>query len=224
MSASGGWTQLAVRLPIAIMHRGLRTLGWRSFEGVTLCIQRLRARIRHRDFYLLPFHRAPTVRLRTPRTSVVAPIVHASSATMDPQGQPLFVESRAKHFRTLCRAEALINSLCGGDGRVIDPPVEKQHDQHRYIERTKSAINDVAGIVGQLADPRTWFHGDEDSGGVERSVLSKRHVVRGMRPFVFPADQGWEADDEAQDPHGCNQQPCSPRRHDLRITDWPGHS
>lgn len=34
-------------------------------------------------------------------------------------------------------------------------------------------------------------------------------------PFVFPTDQGWEADDEAQDPHGCNQQPCSPRRHDL---------
>lgn len=93
MSASGGWTQLAVRLPIAVMHRGLRTLGWRSFKGVTLCIQRLRARIRHRDFYLLPFHRAPTVRLGAPRTSVVAPIVYASSATMDPQGQPLFVES-----------------------------------------------------------------------------------------------------------------------------------
>lgn len=101
MSASGGWTQLAVRLPIAIMHRGLRTLGWRSFEGVTLCIQRLRARIRHRDFYLLPFHRAPTVRLRTPRTSVVAPIVHASSATMDPQGQPLFVESVAQFVRSI---------------------------------------------------------------------------------------------------------------------------
>lgn len=96
MSASRGWTQLTVRLSIAVMHRGLRTLGWRSFEGVTLCIQRLRARIRHRDFYLLPFHRAPTVRLRTPRTSVVAPIVHASSATMDPQGQPLFVESTAQ--------------------------------------------------------------------------------------------------------------------------------
>lgn len=100
MSASGSWTQLTVRLTIAIMHRGLGTLGWRSFEGVTLCIQRLGARIRHRDFYLLPFHRAPTVRLRTPRTSVVAPIVHASSATMDPQGQPLFVESAAQFVRS----------------------------------------------------------------------------------------------------------------------------
>lgn len=44
-------------------------------------------------------------------------------------------------------------------------------------------------------------------------------------PFVFPADQGWEADDEAQDPHGCNQQPCSPRRHDLwfrkfKMVSW----
>lgn len=41
-------------------------------------------------------------------------------------------------------------------------------------------------------------------------------------PFVFPADQGWEADDEAQDPHGCNQQPCSPRRHDLRFRKFNG--
>lgn len=44
-------------------------------------------------------------------------------------------------------------------------------------------------------------------------------------PFVFPTDQGWEADDEAQDPHGCNQQPCSPRRHDLwfrkfKMVSW----
>lgn len=53
----------------------------------------------------------------------------------------------------------------------------------RAIRKTfyNSPINDVAGIVSQLADPRTRFHGDEDSGGVERSVLSKRHVVRGMR-------------------------------------------
>lgn len=41
-------------------------------------------------------------------------------------------------------------------------------------------------------------------------------------PFVFPADQGWEADDEAQDPHGCNQQPCSSRRHDLRFRKFNG--
>lgn len=47
----------------------------------------------------------------------------------------------AEHFRALCRAEALINGLGGGDGRVVDPPVEKQHDQHRYIEGAESAAN-----------------------------------------------------------------------------------
>ena len=97
-------------------------------------------------------------------------------------------------------------------------------------------VDDVASVVGQLADPGTRFHRDKYGGCVERSVLSGRHVVRGMRlrnerkkverhrvtseqtvdiddsyPFVFPADQGWETDDEAQDPHSCHQQPCSPR-------------
>lgn len=67
--------------------------------------------------------------------------VHLSNQTIHIQQFKYSILPRAKHFRTLCRAEALINSLCGGDGRVIDPPVEKQHDQHRYIERTKSAAN-----------------------------------------------------------------------------------
>lgn len=47
-------------------------------------------------------------------------------------------------------------------------------------------------------------------------VTSEQTVdIADSYPFVFPADQGREADDEAQDPHGCDQQPCSPGRHDL---------
>lgn len=45
----------------------------------------------------------------------------------------------AEHFRALCRAEALINGLRRGDGRVVYSPIEKQHDQHRYIEGTQGA-------------------------------------------------------------------------------------
>lgn len=40
----------------------------------------------------------------------------------------------AESFRALCRAEALINGLRRGYSRVVYSPVEKQHDQHRYIE------------------------------------------------------------------------------------------
>lgn len=96
MRASRSGAQLAVRLPVAIVHRGLRTPRGCPLEGVTLGIQRLRARVRHRDFYLLPFHRAPAVRLRAPRATVVTSVMHASSTTVDPQGQPLFVESAIK--------------------------------------------------------------------------------------------------------------------------------
>lgn len=204
MRVPGGGTQLTVRLPVTIVHGGLRTPRGRPLEGVTLCIQRLRARIRHRNLYLFPFYRATAIRLWTPRAPVVTPVVDTTSTTVNPQGQSLLVESRAKHFRALCRTKALINGFRSGDGCVVDPPVEKQHDQHWYIERAERAVNDVACVVCQFTDPGTRFHRDEYSGGVERSVLSERRVVRGVRPFVFPADQGWETDNEAQDPHGCH--------------------
>lgn len=98
-----------------------------------------------------------------------------------------------------------------------------------YYHFLSLPVNDVACVVCQFTDPGTRFHGDEYSGGVERSVLSERRVVRGVRlrnerknvqghrvtseqtvdvdgsyPFVFPANQGWETDNEAQDPHGCH--------------------
>ena len=97
MRTPRGGTELTVRLSVAIVHGGLRTPRGCSLEGVTLCIQCLRARIRHRDFYLVPFHRAPAIRLGTSRAPVVAPVMHAASTTVNPQGQPLFVKS-AKRF------------------------------------------------------------------------------------------------------------------------------
>lgn len=42
-------------------------------------------------------------------------------------------------------------------------------------------VNDVAGIVGQLADPWARLHRHEYSGGVGRAVQGKRVIVRGMR-------------------------------------------
>lgn len=104
MRVPGGGTQLTVRLPVTIVHGGLRTPRGRSLKGVTLCIQRLRARIRHRDLYLFPFHRATAIRLWTPRAPVVTPVVDTTSTTVNPQGQPLLVESVSNRpkFQRLC--------------------------------------------------------------------------------------------------------------------------
>lgn len=85
-----------MRLSIAIVHRGLRTFRGCSLEGVTLRVQRFGAGIRHGDFYFLPLHRVAAIRLRTPRTPIVTPVVDASTASVDPQRQPLFVESSGR--------------------------------------------------------------------------------------------------------------------------------
>lgn len=59
---------------------------------------------------------------------------------------------RAKHFRALCRTKALINGFRSGDGCVVDPPVEKQHDQHWYIERAERAANNNCLISSYIEE------------------------------------------------------------------------
>lgn len=55
-----------------------------------------------------------------------------------------------------------------------------------YVMRVQEAlgdspVNDVAGVVGQLADPWARLHRHEYSGGVGRAVEGKRVIVRGVR-------------------------------------------
>lgn len=99
MRTPRGGTKLAVRLSVAVMHGSLRASRGCPLESVALGIQRLRARVGDRDFYLLPFHRATAIRLRASRATVVAAVVNASTTSMDPQGQSLFVESVGKFAR-----------------------------------------------------------------------------------------------------------------------------
>lgn len=60
-----------------------------------------------------------------------------------------------------------------------------------------------------------------DYGTNDRESGKGGRVTRGRSsgdasyPFVLPADKGWETDDETQDPDGGDQEPRSPRRHDL---------
>jgi hypothetical protein len=55
-----------------------------------------------------------------------------------------------------------------------------------YVMRVQEAlgdspVNDVAGVVGQLADPWARLHRHEYSGGVGRAVQGERVIVRGVR-------------------------------------------
>ena len=55
---------------------------------------------------------------------------------VDSEGQSLFIESVADGFGALGGAEPLIDGTRGLNGSPVDPPVEKQHDEHGQVERT----------------------------------------------------------------------------------------
>lgn len=72
-----------------------------------------------------------------------------------------------------------------------------------FYKRLKDLpVNDVAGVVGKLADPWARLHRYEYSGGVGRAIKRERHVVRcGMRlnenreeaiKRARKSDPGWE--------------------------------
>jgi len=82
MRVSRGRTELRLRLPVAIMDRGLRTSRRRSLEGVALRVERLGAGIGDRDFDLFSLDGAAAARVRTSRVAVVAAVVNATAAAV----------------------------------------------------------------------------------------------------------------------------------------------
>lgn len=55
MRVTRDWTKLRLRLPVAVMHRDLRTSRRRSLQGVALGVERLGAGVGDRNLDLLPF-------------------------------------------------------------------------------------------------------------------------------------------------------------------------
>lgn len=121
---------------------------------------------------------------------------------MDPQCQPLFVESSVS--RALGRSESPVDGSRRVYRRSINPPVEKQHYEHRYVERAQSRINDVTGIVNQFAGPRT-------GRGLQQAFL------------LPPADQRRETYRETENPNGGDQYFRPSHGHDTGVGDRPGY-
>jgi len=48
--------------------------------------------------------------------------------------------------------EAALVRLRGGDGRLVNLPVEADHPEHRHPERAARRVDDVARVRGQRAD------------------------------------------------------------------------
>lgn len=108
---------------------------------------------------------------------------------------------------TLCSLESLIDGTSRPHGRAIDAPVEEEHDKHGYVKGAQCRVDHVAGIICQLAGPRTYertgrwrcrqqWHGRRRScGGAGRShrdeclvvhdVVSEVHRVRRRRRWYI---------------------------------------
>lgn len=91
--------------------------------------------------------------------------------------------------RYLGGAESLVDGLGRLDGGSVDAPVEEEHDEHGQEEGAERRVDDVAGIVGQLATPV----------GAVLAARQRRRAALGLT--VVPADKRWEADQERQRPH-----------------------
>lgn len=60
---------------------------------------------------------------------------------------------------TFCRPEALIYGTRRPYRCPINAPVEEEHDEHRDVEASESAVHHISGVVGELAGPRTLHVG-----------------------------------------------------------------
>lgn len=123
---------------------------------------------------------------------------------------------------------ALSNGLGGLGGRSKDLPVEEHHDQHRGVEGAHGRVDDVARLLDQLALGKAPVQGLLDH---ELIALTNTNHKVGQRLvgvvvgiMLLPSNQGWEADDEGQDPGGGNEQLGASGGHDVGIGDGVGHS
>lgn len=54
---------------------------------------------------------------------------------------------------TLSSSEALVDSSRGSNSGLVDSPVEEEHDQHGYVERTQSRIHHISCFIGEFTLP-----------------------------------------------------------------------
>ena len=85
----------------------------------------------------------------------------------------------------------------------VDPPVEEDHDHHGSEERSDGAVEDIAGVAGQ--DALGGAVGGEDEPTVDLRLRGEEEGGEAGRLLVdsvtAPADERWEADNEADDPN-----------------------
>lgn len=69
------------------------------------------------------------------------------------QRESLLIEPVAERATAAHRPEPLVNRSGGVHGRLVDAPIEEQHDEHRYIERAQRRVHHIPLVVGQFTYP-----------------------------------------------------------------------
>ena len=105
-------------------------------------------------------------------------------------------------FSTFHLGEAPPNSLRGLGGNPVNPPVEEDHDHHGSKERSNGAVEDIAGVARQDALGRAL--GGQHEPAVDLRLRGEKEGETGGVPgdsVTAPANERWEADNEADDPN-----------------------
>ena len=87
-------------------------------------------------------------------------------------------------------------------GDPVDPPVEEDHDHHGSEEGSNGAVEDIPGVAGQDALGGALGCEDEPAGDLRLRGEADREA--GGLPgdsVTAPANERWEADNEADDPN-----------------------
>lgn len=149
-----------------------------------------------------------------------------AAAAVYAQREPLLVEPVAERAAAAHRSEALVDGARRVHGRLVDAPVEEQHDEHRYVERAERRVHHVPLVVGQLAYPRARRQRLvlRPARLVPVQLVPDQHGGRLRRDVrVPPADQRWQAYHEAQHPHDHHQHLGAETGHQARVLHRSRH-
>lgn len=86
-----------------------------------------------------------------------AVVLHGTATpSVYPQRQALIVKPVAKLTTSagLGGAEPLVDGLRGSDGRLVNSPVEEEHDEHWNEEGSHGRVDDIVGIIVQFTFTR----------------------------------------------------------------------
>lgn len=72
---------------------------------------------------------------------------------VDPKCEALLVEAISDGTRALSGTEALVDGSRRLHCCAVDAPVEKEHHEHRQVERPQRRIHNVASFIRQLTGP-----------------------------------------------------------------------